>query len=282
MATTAGKPRIAVLGMGIIGSRAAGKLAAAGFDVRTWNRTPREEDEPDLRTAAESAGLIAMYLKDVPAVRAVFESLRPVLGPGKVLLNHATIDLATTAFLEEECARCGCGFLNAPFTGSKVAAGKGELVYYVGGPAGLLEDLRPVLEATSREILPVGPPAAATILKLTTNLISACTVQALAEALRLCNAHGVDSPTLLAAVERNACHSVLAGMKIPGMAAGDFDPHFSLSNMLKDARYALDLAAQAGVETPGIATTADQMQALCDSGHGEMDFSVLYRQFKDA
>jgi 3-hydroxyisobutyrate dehydrogenase-like beta-hydroxyacid dehydrogenase len=69
-------------------------------------------------------------------------------------------------------------------------------------------------------------------------------------------------------------------MKVPSMAAGDFDPHFSLSNMLKDARYMLDLADRAGVQTPGIATTAEQMQKRNDAGEGEQDFSVLFRQFE--
>lgn len=63
------------------------------------------------------------------------------------------------------------------------------------------------------------------------------------------------------------------------MATGDYNPHFSLSNMLKDARYMLDLAQRAELKTPGIANTADQMQKRNDLGEGESDFSILYRQF---
>ena len=68
-------------------------------------------------------------------------------------------------------------------------------------------------------------------------------------------------------------------MKLPAMAAGDFDPHFSLANMLKDARYALDLARRSGLDTPGLETTARQMQQLTDAGFGNEDFSCLHRQF---
>ena len=78
-----------------------------------------------------------------------------------------------------------------------------------------------------------------------------------------------------------ACNSILAGMKLSTMASGDFEAHFSLSNMLKDARYMLDLAARAGIATPGIENTANQMQALDDKGHGEEDFSVLFRQLEE-
>ncbi len=281
MANAAPLPTVAVYGLGIIGSRAAEHLARAGYPLRTWSRSVRDRDDfvSDAAEAAAGAEVLALYLKDAPAVRTVFEAVRPRLGPGVTVLNHATIDLDTTDWLADECHSAGADFFNAPFTGSKVAAGKGALVYYAGGSPALLAKLRPLLEATSCRILEVADARAATVLKLTTNLISASTVQALAEGLALNAAHGNDAATYLEAIKPNACASVLAEMKVPGMAAGDFDPHFSLSNMLKDARYMLDLSAKAGIETPGIATTAEQMQRLDEAGHGEKDFSVLYRQF---
>ena len=173
----------------------------------------------------------------------------------------------------------GCAFLNAPFTGSKVAAGNASLVYYAGGDRELIERLQPFLETTSAQIMRVPSPLAATILKLTTNLITASTVQALAEGLSINAAHGIPADTYLSAIEPNACASTLIQMKGPSMAKGDYNPHFSLSNMLKDARYMLDLAQRAGLKTPGIANTADQMQKRNDLGEGESDFSILYRQF---
>ena len=97
--------------------------------------------------------------------------------------------------------------------------------------------------------------------------------------MRINQSFGVSPELFLEAVNTNACDSVLANMKIPSMAQGDFDPHFSLANMLKDARYAMDLASRSGLETPGIAATAGQMQKLTDAGFGDQDFSVLYRQF---
>lgn len=272
---------VTLFGLGIIGSRAANHLSSAGYEVRTWNRTPkkRPDFEPDALAAAAAAEILCFYLKDVPAVREVFAAVSPALGPGKTLVNHATIDLDTTTWLAESCAAAGCGFLNAPFTGSKVAAGNGELVYYAGGPAELINRLTPFLQATSSKIIPFDTPAAPTVVKLTTNLISASTVQALAEALRITRSFGIAPERLIEAVGVNACASALSGMKLPSMAAGEFDPHFSLSNMLKDARYALDLASRSGLDTPGIETTARQMQMLADAGFGDEDFSALYRQF---
>lgn len=274
-------PSVTVYGLGIIGAQAADHIAAAGYPLTTWSRSPRDRADfkADAAGAASSAKIIALYLKDVPAVRDILGQIRPHLAPGISVVNHATIDLATTDLLQAECSAAGASFLNAPFTGSKVAAGKAALVYYTGGDQTDLEHLRPFLEVTSARIMETPSPQAATVLKLTTNLISASTVQALAEGLRLNLAHGIPADTYLESIEPNACASVLASMKVPSMAAGDFEAHFSLSNMLKDARYMLDLATRAQIETPGIATTANQMQKLNDAGLGELDFSVLYRQF---
>ena len=275
-------PQVAVFGLGIIGSRAADHIASAGYPITTWSRTPRDraDFESDPLNVARNADIIACYLKDVTAVRDVFEEIRDSLGADQVFVNHATIDHDTTEYLVSECVRAGCGFLNAPFTGSKVAAGNASLVYYAGGDAGILENLRPFLEVTSTRIMEVSSPLAATILKLTTNLITASTVQALAEGLKINLAHGISAETYLESIEPNACASALASMKVLSMAEGDYDPHFSLSNMLKDSRYMIDLAKRADLETPGIANTANQMQKRNDMGEGDYDFSVLFKQFE--
>ncbi len=275
-------PSIAVFGQGIIGCRAADHIAAAGYPIKTWSRTPRDraDFESDPLAAAREADIVSIYLKDVPAVRDIFTRIEEVLTAGKTIVNHATVDYETTALLVEKCNRLGCDFLNAPFTGSKAAASNASLVYYAGGDKEVLERVRSFLEVTSSRIMEVDSPLTATILKLTTNLITASTVQALAEGLRINLAHGIPAETYLEAIKPNACASVLANMKLLSMADGDFEPHFSLSNMLKDSHYMLDLAERAGLETPGIETTSNQMQKRAAEGEGEFDFSILFRQFE--
>ena len=277
-------PSITVFGLGIIGSRAADHISAAGYPTKTWSRSPRDREDfvSDPVAAARESDILAVYLKDVPAVCDIFSRIEGVLGPGKTLVNHATVDYETTNFLVARCAELGCDFLNAPFTGSKVAAGNAALVYYAGGHTDVLEQVRPFLEVTSTQIMEVDSPAAATILKLTTNLITASTVQALAEGLKINLAHGIPAATYLESIKPNACASVLASMKVVSMAEGDFEPHFSLSNMLKDSRYMLDLAERAGLHTPGIENTAAQMQKRAEEGEGEFDFSILFKQFEPA
>jgi len=104
-------------------------------------------------------------------------------------------------------------------------------------------------------------------------------VQALSEALAITSAYSVDPNTLIQAVASNACGSMVAKLKLPNMATGDYDPHFSLDNMLKDSKFAIQAAKQKNLVTPGIETTSKMMQQLSDSGNGNLDFSSLYKQF---
>ena len=267
---------IAVLGLGIIGSRVASHLEKAG-QVKTWNRTPKglPNEAGSVEEAIADADLILLFLKDAPAVREVAARIFAAPPRERVLVNHSTIDLPTTRWLAEECAARGIGFLDAPFTGSREAAAAGALVYYAGGPDELIDRVEPVLLRSGKSVLRCGAAGTATIMKLVTNLISACTVQALAESLATATRHGITPEALTHAVSLNACGSVLASMKLPTMAKGEFDTHFSLSNMLKDSRYVLELAAEAGLETPAIRTVSQRMQELCDQGLADRDYSAL-------
>jgi 3-hydroxyisobutyrate dehydrogenase len=173
----------------------------------------------------------------------------------------------------------GAKFLDCPFTGSRDAAGGGQLVYYVGGSAELLETVRPVLEKSSKEIIPLGNVGEATVLKLVTNMVSATTVQILAEAMAVTAAAGIPLEKFLRAMEGNANCSGLVRMKVPAMTKRDFTPHFTLKNMLKDSRFALELAQEQGLELPTLQATSQCMAELTEQGRGEEDFSVLITKY---
>ena len=238
-----------LIGLGIIGSRSADQLAAAGHPLQTWNRTPRDRTDTvaDLPAAAAEADVILCYLRDELAVREIFGKIRDFLDADKTFINHATIDPATTTWLAGQCREIGCGFLDAPFTGSRDAAASAHLVYYVAGDPDLLEQHRPLLEITSRAIVFLGAPPAATVVKITTNLATAAAVQALTEALEISRRHGVDPRAWHEAAKLNGCYAPVMGMKIPTLLENDFTPHFSVENMAKDTHYAIDLAEAAGV-----------------------------------
>ena len=156
-----------------------------------------------------------------------------------------------------------------------MAAQNGKLIYYIGGDSAVLELVQPVLAASSAKIMTVGKIGAATVLKIATNAITAVTVKGLAEAVAITRAQGIEPQKLLEALEPNANYSGLIGMKLPAMIQQNFEAHFSLRNMLKDADFARDLAQQAGVKVTALDAMADAMRAQLDAGNGDKDFSVI-------
>lgn len=274
----------AVLGLGIIGSRACSRLRDAGWQVSCWNRTPKgsEGEAATPEQAIAGASVISIYLKDAPAVRDVVGKIESSLQPDQILLNHATLDLETTMWLNEVATARGCRFLDTPFTGSKVASANGQLFYYTGGDEALAKSLEPYLSITSRGQIHCGGMGTATVVKLATNLISACSVQAMAESMAIATHHGVSADCLIEAVSQNACASVLATMKMNAMAQQDFDTHFSLANMGKDSRYMLALAESAGLDTPAIAAVSNRMLTLASQGLGDLDFSAVVKPYQQS
>ena len=274
--------RVAVLGLGIVGSRVRERLLAAGYPVTCWSRTQRgldgEKETPE--EAVAGAELVSVYLKDVPMVREVFEKAKAGLKQGALVMNHSTIDLPTTLWLAEQCAAKGCDFLDAPFTGSKDASSAGQLLYYTGGDEELVAKVSDFLALTSKGRIHCGEVGAATVTKLATNLISASTVQAMSEALAIAVRHGVAPEIFTEAAIRNGSGSPLMAMKYPGILKGDFEPHFTMANMWKDSRYALALAESAGVHLPAITAVSARMGEMCAAGSGELDFSALAKAYE--
>lgn len=274
------KSNVGVLGLGIIGSRVAENLRKAGHDVFVWSRTARAVPNflASPREVAQAAGIIQIFVRDSAALLEAVRDMEPALMAGHLVMNHATVSKKATLQAARLVEATGAAFLDAPFTGSKMAAQNGKLCYYLGGPDLLVERAKPVLEASAAKLLPLGAVGDAMVLKIVTNLVSAVIVEALAEAAAITQAHGVHLEHLLAALEGNANYSTLIGMKLPAIMKGDFEPHFSLRNMLKDAGFARELAAEFQIQSPALDVTAEAMRRGVESGQGDLDFSVIGRQ----
>jgi 3-hydroxyisobutyrate dehydrogenase len=270
-------PHVGILGLGIIGSRVADNLRKAGHNVFIWSRTGRAvpESQPSPRAVAEASQVIQIFVRDDAALLGVVHEMLPVLTADHVIMNHATVSKAATLEAARLCEQTGAAFLDAPFTGSKMAAQNGKLCYYIGGSTEVLERVRPVLEASSSKIVHLGAIGDAMVLKIVTNLVTAVTVKALAEAAAITKGHGVPLESLKTALESNANYSMLIGMKLPAIMNGDYEAHFSLINMLKDADFARSLASDSDTKTPALDCTAEAMRAGVNEGLGDLDFSVI-------
>ena len=195
-------------------------------------------------------------------------------------MNHATVSPVETREAAAIVGEKHAAFLDAPFTGSRDAAEAGDLIYYVGGERETLDLVRAQLAVSSRRILEVGSVGEATVLKVATNLISATTVTALAEALALLDRNGVPLQKLADVLHDNAARAPVIDMKMPCMIDGYFDPRFSLKNMFKDIQIALRMAQDADIELPAASAFAGIAMAGLQRGWSDEDFSVISRFYE--
>ena len=152
------KFNVGVIGLGIIGSRIAGSLRSAGFHVYVWNRTPKPAPN-FLASPAEVAGLcdtIQVVVADAVALFSMIEAMGTVLAPRHTVICNSTVGAEATLEAARMVESSGSKFLDAPFTGSKEAAEKAQLVYYIGGSDETLRRVEPVLKASSRAIVKIG------------------------------------------------------------------------------------------------------------------------------
>ncbi len=278
------KSKVGVAGLGIIGSRVAKNLARQGYGVWVWNRTPKPfpcflGSPKDL---AEHAETVLLFLKDGSALLEVLAAMAPALTPNHLVINHSTILPDHARQAAALVGKKGSAFLDAPFTGSRDAAEKNEMVYYLGGSEETIARARPLLECSAKEILCLGGVGDASLLKIATNMVTAATVAALGEALALTESAGISGENFSRAIAHNASNSATVQMKLPAMLAGDFAPRFSLQNMAKDIRMAKSLLEGAGIPPRMMEAFLQHAQTAEEAGRQEEDFSVLYRMVSEA
>ena len=275
------KTSVGVIGLGIIGSRIAASLRRDGHSVFVWNRSPRVEPNflSSAKEVAESADILQLFVRDGVALLEVIRSMGNALGESHIVMNHATVGPAETLEAARLVGERGASFLDAPFTGSRDAAAEGQLVYYIGGEESALERALPVLKVSAKAILQMGPVGAATYVKIATNMISAAQVEALAEALALLDRGGVSLIRLREALEHNVASSGVIAAKMPLMLSVDFEPRFSVKNMLKDLQIALRSVDGKGIDLPVTAATAGALMGSMQAGLGDADFAALSRHY---
>lgn len=275
------RKNIGVIGLGIIGSRVAAHLREKGFHVFVWNRTLRRVPN-FVGTPAEIAEMcdyVQIFVSDDDALLDVANQLTPALAPRHIVLAHSTVSPHSMRAAAEIVERRGARFIEAPFTGSKMAAEKGALVYYVAGDDAALREARPILEASSKEIMVIGEIGQATAVKIATNMVTAASVQAAVEALALAKTVGLPLEKFVEAMRGNASYSETLAMKLPKMIEANFEPHFSLKHMLKDIQIASRLGLSHYLELAVTGATRERLLEQMQRGYGDDDYSSLARKY---
>lgn len=280
--------RIALLGIGIMGSGMASNWLKAGFDLTVYNRT-RSKAEPFAAQgariadtpsdAAKDADVMVAMVTDDKASHDVWLGENGALAsakPDALIVECSTISPDWERQLAQEVQQRGFEFLESPVTGSKAAAAGGQLVLFVGGNAATLEKARPVLEAISRQINHLGDVGAGATWKLINNMQIAVHLALAAEAITLAEKAGLNREQVIGLITNGAGASPIIKGKMPRMEAQNFDdPDFTVDNVVKDTRYAIALGEQFGVSLDDVRAASALFQHASEQGLGGDDMAAV-------
>jgi 3-hydroxyisobutyrate dehydrogenase len=284
--------KIALLGLGLMGSGMAGRLLDAGYPLTIWNRNPgktqaladrgaRVAGSP--REAATGAAVVISMLADVPVCRDVWLGRgEAILGaaPGTILVESSTITVEWVHELDRAAREHGCELVDAPVTGSKPQAAAGQLLFLAGGSSAALDKITPILKSMGRDVVHVGPVGSGARLKLINNFLSGSQVAALAEALSLIERSGLDTQKALGVLTEGAPGSPLVKLLSGRMTARQYEPNFLLRLMAKDLRYAVSEAENQGLDLDMGRAALRVFEHAIAAGQGEDDMSAVVEQFR--
>jgi 3-hydroxyisobutyrate dehydrogenase-like beta-hydroxyacid dehydrogenase len=273
--------RVAFLGLGIMGWPMAANLVKAGHEVTVWNRTPKEV--PGAVTAATPAeavkGKEAVWIcvSDTKAVQAVLfgpDGASQGLESGTVVVDSSTISPSASLQFMEDLQERGCEFLDAPVTGSKVAAESGELIFMIGGNPSNIERVEPLLRAMARKVIHMGDNGKGLSAKLAQNMNIVFMYEGLCESLTLAKKLGVPPEKMFQLIEASMVRSGVADYKKPFILNQDYTPNFPLKLMHKDMHLMIDAARENGVKLPGLTKIDEIYEEASRLGYDDLDYAA--------
>ena len=281
--------RVAVLGLGIMGSGMAQRLLSSGFQVAVYSRN-REKAKPladagafvaaSPAEAAANADVIISMVADDLASRAVWLGDRGALAgakSGAILIESSTLTVEWVKELAAEASQRGCEFLDAPVTGTKPHAESGQLLFLVGGPESALDKARHIFSALGRDVVYLGPTGSGALMKLVNNFMAAVQAVSFGEALALIKAGGLDRDKAVSVLTDGVPGSPMVKRVATRVVTGDFTPHFFMRLMAKDVGYAIKEANERGLILPTAAAALSVFQDAIQTGRGEEDFTAVVK-----
>ncbi|MCZ4491101.1 MAG: NAD(P)-dependent oxidoreductase [Conexibacter sp.] len=284
---------VAFLGLGIMGSRMAANLQRAGFAVTAWTHTPgkartwaAEHGAVAATTPAEAAAgadvVISMVVDgaQVDAILLGEDGAASGAPDGALFIDMSTIAPADARRIGEALIGSGCGFVDAPVTGSSPKAESGTLTIMAGGADADLARAMPLLEVMGETIVHVGALGHGQTIKLINNAVSAANAATLAQALVMGSATGVDLEALEQVLAAGSGNSTMVALKSRPMREHDYTTLFKTEHMLKDVRLCLEEAQAAGVPFPAAGAARDALVSAMGRGYAQADFSAIVEAYE--
>ena len=279
---------VAVLGIGAMGHGMAASALRAGIPTIVWNRTmeaTRDLAELGAEVAETAAGaarraaIVVTMVTDANAVISVArdQGMLAAMAPGAVWAQISTIGVAgtdrVTALAGDE--RPEVMLLDAPVSGSKDPAERGQLTIFASGPGEARARVAPLFEALGQRTVWVGAAGAGTRLKLVNNTWLAFAAEAVGASVALARRLGLETATVVDALDGGPLVSPWQAAKMRRIADGEFSAQFALSLALKDVHLALQAACDD--RFAALASLAGEWQQAVDQGLGEQDLTIVTR-----
>ena len=278
---------IGFIGLGIMGKPMSRNLMKAGHRLTVFDIVAASVDAIVAEGAARGASAAAVAAKSDIVITMLPDGPevdQAILGPGGVLEGARpgtlVIDMSSISPLVAQkagaaCAAKGVDFLDAPVSGGEPGAIAGTLAIMVGGKPEAFDRAVPVLKAMGATVTLTGPVGAGNVTKLANQIMVACNIAAMGEALVLATKAGLDPEVVFNAVKGGLAGSNVLNAKAPMVIARNFKPGFRIRLHQKDLRNALLAAESLKVGLPITSLVQQMLIALMNDGKGDFDHSGI-------
>lgn len=279
--------KLGFVGLGIMGRPMMNNLLKAGHSVVAYTRKASVLDacvaDGAQRGASNQdvgarADIIVTMLPDGPQVEEVVLGPAGVLEgarPGAIIVDMSSINPLVSQKIGKACAAKGVEFLDAPVSGGEPKAIDGTLAIMVGGSAEAFQKVEPILKCMGSSVTHTGPVGAGNTTKLANQIMVACNIAAMGEALTLATRCGLDPEVVVNAIKGGLAGSAVLNAKGPMLIARNFKPGFRINLHQKDLRNALQTAESTHVALPLTAIVQQMLSALIAEGKGDLDHSAI-------
>ncbi len=283
--------KIGFIGLGIMGKPMAKNILKAGYDLTVNNRSQPAVAELVAAGAKHAENLeigatcdvVFTMLPNSPQVRSVVlgeGGLAQAMRPGSVLIDSSSINPLASKEIAAALSAKGVEMLDAPVSGGEPGAINGTLSFMVGGKQSVFERCKPLLETMGASMVLCGDVGAGNTTKLANQVVVACNIQAVAEALTLAQMAGVDPHLVLEAIKGGLAGSAVMNAKGPMMMEGNDKPGFKIDLHIKDLNNALDCAHSVGAPLPMTASVQELLQWLHNNNCGQCDHSAIAKYYE--
>jgi len=279
--------QIGFIGLGIMGKPMARNLLKAGHSLVVYDIRPgpladlREGGATPAASCSDAAArseIVITMLPDGPDVETAVLGPQGVLAgvrKGSLVVDMSSISPQVSQKIGAACAEKGVDFLDAPVSGGEPKAIDGTLAIMVGGAPAAFERARPILEKMGSAVTLTGPVGAGNTTKLANQIMVACNIAAMGEALVLATRAGLDPEIVFNAVKGGLAGSTVLNVKAPMLIARNFKPGFRIELHEKDLRNALLAAESLKVSLPLTSLVQQMLIALMNDGKGQLDHSAI-------